>query len=219
MNEIRSHTVSAAPGVDRVRNQSDANAERRLGARLGAVLFRNRSWMPLPMVAIALAVPGHMAIWRWIVGAILIAIGEGVRVCGVAAAGAVTRRRSRDVQRLVTYGIFARVRNPLYVGNFVIWIGFVVISGITWLLPAAVLFFAIQYTLIVEYEEAVLLTIFGQEYRDYRQRTRRWIPRLGAASEKGPHDWAEAWRAERSTLWQYVALTAIFLMKERVWHV
>ena len=56
-----------------------------------------------------------------------------------------TRRRSRDVQRLVTYGVFGWVRNPLYVGNFLIWMGFVVISGVLWFLPVAIVVFAIEY--------------------------------------------------------------------------
>src|SRR5882672_3637837 len=96
-------------------------AEQSGPARAGAVLFRYRSWLPVPFVLIALGVPAHIGPINWLVGAILIAIGEGVRLAGVAAAGTVTRRRSRDVQRLVTYGIFRWVRNPLYVGNYLIW--------------------------------------------------------------------------------------------------
>ena len=94
-------------------------------------------------------------------------------------------RRSRNVQRLVTYGIFGWVRNPLYVGNFFIWMGFVVISGVLWFLPVAIVIFAIEYTLIVAYEEGVLESIFGQEYLDYKRTTPRWIP----ASAHGAREW------------------------------
>ena len=59
-----------------------------------------------------------------------IAVGEWIRLAGVAAAGTATRRRSRDVQRLVNYGIFGWTRNPLYIGNFLIWTGFVIASGV-----------------------------------------------------------------------------------------
>ena len=114
----------------------------------------------------------------------LIVFGEWIRLAGVAAAGTVTRRRSRDVQRLVTYGIFRWVRNPLYVGNFLIWMGFVVISGVLWFLPIAIVIFAIEYTLIVAYEEGVLESIFGQEYLDYKQTTPRWIPRPPRAAAR-----------------------------------
>jgi len=86
---------------------------------------------------------------RWWIGGLIVVLGESIRLAGVAAAGTVTRRRSRDVQRLVTYGIFSWVRNPLYVGNFLIWMGFVVISGVLWFLPLAIIIFAIEYSLIV----------------------------------------------------------------------
>src|SRR3954465_12285284 len=139
-------------------------AEQTSAARMGGVLFRNRSWLPVPFLLVALLVPAHPDVRHWIVAAGLLAIGEWVRLAGVAAAGTVTRRRSRDVQRLVNYGIFGWMRNPLYVGNFLIWMGFVVISGVLWFLPVAMVIFAIEYTLIVAYEEGVLESIFGAEY-------------------------------------------------------
>jgi protein-S-isoprenylcysteine O-methyltransferase Ste14 len=192
-------------------------AEQTSSARWGAVLFRNRSWLPVPFLLVALLVPAHTTAANWIIGAVLIVIGEWIRLAGVAAAGTVTRRRSRDVQRLVTYGIFRWVRNPLYVGNFFIWMGFVVISGVLWFLPVAIVLFAAEYTLIVAYEEGVLESIFGQEYLDYKRTTPRWIPRPPSQRERGEHDWAEAWRSEISTFLQYGALVVLFVIKERVW--
>jgi hypothetical protein len=120
------------------------------------------------------------------------------------------------VQRLVTYGIFGWMRNPLYVGNFLIWIGFTVISGVLWFLPIAVLLFAAEYTLIVRYEEGVLESIFGDEYLAYKSRTPRWLPRPPAARESGEHDWSEAWRSEISTFLQYAVITAAFVAKARL---
>lgn len=192
-------------------------AEQTASARWGAVLFRNRSWLPVPFLLVALLVPAHATAANWMVGAVLIVIGEWIRLAGVAAAGTVTRRRSRDVQRLVTYGIFRWVRNPLYVGNFFIWMGFVVISGVLWFLPVAIVLFAAEYTLIVAYEEGVLESIFGAEYLAYKRETPRWIPRSPAQRERGEHDWAEAWRSEISTFLQYGALVVLFVIKERVW--
>jgi protein-S-isoprenylcysteine O-methyltransferase Ste14 len=151
-----------------------------------------------------------------LVGAVLIVVGEWIRLAGVAAAGTVTRRRSRDVQRLVTYGIFRWVRNPLYVGNFLIWMGFVVISGVLWFLPIAIVLFAVEYTLIVAYEEGVLESIFGREYLAYKETAPRWIPRPPSHPETGPHDWGEAWRSEISTFAQYGALALVFGLKQRV---
>jgi protein-S-isoprenylcysteine O-methyltransferase Ste14 len=148
---------------------------------------------------------------------VLVLLGELVRVAGVAAAGTVTRRRSREVQRLVTYGAFAWCRNPLYVGNFLAWMGFTVISGVLWFLPVAAVLFAVEYSLIVRYEEGVLESIFGAEYLAYKGRTPRWIGRPPAERTSGEHNWGEALWSERSTLLQYAALTALFWFKGRGW--
>ena len=188
--------------------------EQSLSAQIGAVLFRHRGWLPLLFLGIPLVMPGSTSPFRWEVGLALIAIGEAIRLAGVAAAGTVTRRRSRNVQRLVTYGIFAWVRNPLYIGNFLVWMGFVTISGVLWFLPIAIVIFAIEYSLIVRYEEGVLESIFGAEYIAYKQSTPRWIPRPPKSSASGPHDWGEAWRSEVSTFLQYVALVLLFVVKQ-----
>jgi len=152
---------------------------------------------------------------NWVLGVLLIVLGEVIRLAGVAAAGTVTRRRSRTVQRLVTYGIFAWMRNPLYVGNFLIWMGFAVISDVLWFIPVAIALFALEYTLIVRYEEGVLESIFGAEYLAYRNRTSRWFPRPPAGDEEGEHAWGEAWRSEISTFLQYAVITALFVAKQK----
>jgi protein-S-isoprenylcysteine O-methyltransferase Ste14 len=185
-------------------------------ARVGAVLFRNRGWLPMLFLGVPLLVPGHITTVHWIIGGVLIVLGEWVRLAGVAAAGTVTRRRSRSVNRLVTYGIFSWVRNPLYIGNFAVWVGFVVISGVLWFLPVAFVIFAVEYSLIVRYEEGVLESIFGGEYLAYKQTTPRWLPIPPRSSEAGPYDWREAWRSEISTFLQYTVLVVAFVIKARV---
>lgn len=207
------------PGVATPPTPQISAAEQSGAARVGAVLFRNRSWLPVPFLAVPLLVPGRQTVTGWAVATALVLIGEAIRIAGVAAAGAVTRRRSRDVQRLVTYGIFGWLRNPLYVGNLLVWVGFVVASGVLWFIPVAVVLFVIEYTLIVRYEEGVLESIFGAEYVAYRQRTPRWWPRPPAAPATptgGGHDWREAVRSELATFAQYVALAAAFWVKARL---
>src|SRR5438105_14512167 len=192
-------------------------AERTRSARFGALLFRNRSWLPVLFIGVPLLVPGHMTATGWIVGAAAIIAGEWIRLAGVAAHGTVTRRRSRTVQRLVTYGIFAWVRNPLYIGNFLIWMGFVTISGVLWFLPAAILLFAVEYELIVRYEEGVLESTFGREYLDYKHDTPRWIARPPKGDwPPAEYHWGEAFRSEISTFLQYAVLLLAFWIKSRV---
>jgi protein-S-isoprenylcysteine O-methyltransferase Ste14 len=193
-----------------------SSAEQTRAARIGAVLFRYRGFLPVPFLAIPLLAPGEQSPLGWLIATLFIAVGEAIRLAGVAAAGTVTRRRSRDVQRLVTYGAFAWMRNPLYVGNLLIWIGFVVGSGVLWFLPIAIVLFGIEYTFIVRYEEGVLESIFGAPYVAYQARTPRWIPRPPSEPATGPHDWGEAARSEISTFAQYAALGLAFWIKARL---
>ncbi len=192
-----------------------SESEKTTAARVGQVLFKNRGWLPVPFLVVALFVPGVQSMRTWVIGLLLVLVGEAVRTAGVAAAGTVTRRRSRDVQRLVTYGAFAWCRNPLYVGNFLAWIGFTVVSGVLWFTPVAIVIFAIEYTLIVRYEEGVLESIFGTEYLAYKARTPRWFGRPPKNSTQGQHDWAEAVWSERSTFLQYIVLIGAFIAKTK----
>lgn len=184
-------------------------------ARIGAVLFRNRGWLPVPFLLVPLLAPGGITRLGVIVFAALFVLGEGWRLWGVATAGTVTRRRSRNVQKLVTHGPFALSRNPLYNGNYFLWMGFVALSGVWWFLPVATLLFAVEYYFIVRYEEGVLETIFGEEYLAFKRRTPRWIPTVASAKIGGEFFWAEAWRSEMSTFLQYIALLAVFIAKDR----
>ncbi len=189
-------------------------AELRPAARVGAFLFKYRTWFPILFLAVPLIAPGETTVASWVIGAILIGIGEFFRLAGVAAAGTATRRRSRNVQRLVTYGIFSWSRNPLYNGNFLVWMGFVVISGVVWFLPFAVLLFALEYSFIVRYEEGVLESTFGRDYLVYKNCTPRWLPVNPDKRVSGKHDWPQAWRSEISTFLQYVALVLAFVIKD-----
>jgi protein-S-isoprenylcysteine O-methyltransferase Ste14 len=75
---------------------------------------------------------------------------------------------------LVTAGLFAHSRNPLYLGNVMILMGLFVIFNhpIAYLLGG--IFFGLGYVAIIHTEEAYLLNKFGAEYRDYCEKVNRW---------------------------------------------
>jgi protein-S-isoprenylcysteine O-methyltransferase Ste14 len=191
-------------------------AEEALPARLGGWLFRYRGFLPVPFIVVPFIWHGAMAPLSWGLGALTVTSGETLRLWGVAAAGAETRRRSREVARLMTGGPFAWLRNPLYFGNFFIWTGFSVIAGIQWFLPIAAAVFALEYTPIVRYEEAVLEASFGEEYLRYKARTSRWLPVAPESEPAGSLCWKAAWRSERSTLLQFVVLAAVLAVSQVV---
>lgn len=87
------------------------------------------------------------------------------------------RNRQVYASKLVQGGVFAHCRNPLYVGNMLMAIGFALIinSLVFYFIVLPVL--AYGYVAIVAAEEAFLLNKFGDEYVKYCQRVNRWLPR------------------------------------------
>ncbi len=78
-------------------------------------------------------------------------------------------------QTLVTDGAFEYSRNPGYVALTVLCIGIAVIANNPWMAVGSLLALAYVGAVIVRAEEAALEARFGEEYRAYKQRVRRWL--------------------------------------------
>jgi len=83
-------------------------------------------------------------------------------------------------KNLVVVGFYRYVRNPMYVGFFVGWIGLWIVFGRA--NPAAILvacLVVLGTALFVQlYEEPTLRRKFGPSYGDYCRNVPRWIPRV-----------------------------------------
>jgi protein-S-isoprenylcysteine O-methyltransferase Ste14 len=161
--------------------------------RLGGWLFRHRTSLPLP-VAIAIltlrigeAPPTSLLVGT---GAALTVAGELLRLWGVHHIGAISRTRSERLGPLVASGPFALLRNPLYVGNIALWVGFALTARLVWLAPVILVLLGLEYHAIVRWEETLLESRLGQAYRDYAARVPRWMPRRnrGAREERREQD-------------------------------
>ncbi len=168
-----------------------------MGVLLGKILFKHRGWLGVPFFALALLLARPSALF-W-VGALLTLAGEAVRALAAAQAGPTTRSRDLEAPRLVTEGLYAWCRNPIYWGNFLIGLGMTLSSGILWLAALFVPLFWIEYYLIVLAEEEFLRERFGKEYEEYCRRARRFlpVPRKTKFELKGP---GAIIRQERGTL-------------------
>lgn len=80
-----------------------------------------------------------------------------------------------SVKCLVESGPFRFSRNPIYLGDSIIYLGIMLIWGFLWpLLLYPVVWAAIHYG-VIKNEEAHLTARFGESYAQYCQRVRRWI--------------------------------------------
>ncbi len=182
----------------------DSTFGKRAVHRLGDLFFRYRSFTPIPL-ALLLVIQSRVAYPAALWGVILMVGGEWIRLTSVRAAGKATRTRQVGARRLVTWGLYAYTRNPLYIGNFLLWIGAVLFAGgpyLPWLFGAVCIMFLLQYTLIISLEEATLSELFGADYTRYRQAVPRVLPRLSRADDfpiETLHSWRYAVESERST--------------------
>lgn len=78
-------------------------------------------------------------------------------------------------RKLITDGVYAWVRNPLYTGITFIVAGFIFFENNLFLLTLIIFFWGIM-TLLVKIEEKPLEKIFGEEYRSYKLKVNRCIP-------------------------------------------
>jgi protein-S-isoprenylcysteine O-methyltransferase Ste14 len=114
--------------------------------------------------------------WTW-GGGLLIAVGAAIAASafgGFRRAGtpALPFRRSTA---LVTDGLYRYTRNPMYLGMVLSLLGIALLLGsLGAMLPVPFYALVVQKRFI-EGEERFLEELFGEEYRAYRQRTRRWL--------------------------------------------
>jgi len=182
--------------------------------RAGGWLFRQRTWLPLPVVAALLLIPPpHDAPASLpIIGALIVFIGEGIRIWAVLHIGAISRTRSDRLGPLIATGPFAYVRNPLYLGNILLWAGFSIAARLLWLAPILVVLLVLEYHAIVRWEEQLLATRIGEPYARYTRDVPRWLPsfnRAAPSDSMSAFSWKQTLFSERGTL---IAIFAGFLL-------
>ena len=193
--------------------RSDVQIQDRQGdgvARAGRWLFRHRTWLPLPIVIALLIIPGSAPSPAFMaVGVAIVLAGEAVRLWAVQHIGVISRTRSDRLGPLVRTGPFGLVRNPLYIGNLLLWIGFAISAGMWWFVPVIVLVLGAEYHAIVRWEEGLLDERLGDSYRRYKEDVGRWLPKgrqssvashKPGASPSPPFSWGETVFSERGTL-------------------
>ena len=81
-------------------------------------------------------------------------------------------------KELVVAGFYRYVRNPMYVGIFLILLGHFLWFKSVWLLVYLVIAFVTVHLFVTLYEEPTLKQKFGAAYEDYLKRVPRWIPKF-----------------------------------------
>ena len=158
----------------------------------GNFIFRWRSYLPLAIVPVAalifadgFSVAGKFsdaARGRWDIFCMLLSCaGFALRIATVGyvpslTSGRNTREHHADV--LNTTGMYSVVRHPLYVANFLVFLGFCLVLKNAAFVVFAVVAYVLYYERIILAEEQFLESAFGEKFREWASRTPTAIPSL-----------------------------------------
>jgi protein-S-isoprenylcysteine O-methyltransferase Ste14 len=161
--------------------------------RHGNWLFRWRSYLPIILVPVALVVFQNAGWMTRLFGdgiedafdyvCLLVAVaGLAVRIATVGFVPEGTSGRNTKAQKarvLNTTGLYSLVRHPLYLGNFLVFLAFVLLfKSLVFTLFACIAYF-VYYERIMLAEEHFLESRYGERYREWAAAVPAVIPRLG----------------------------------------
>lgn len=104
----------------------------------------------------------------WVIGFIFVLSGLAFRI---HSAGYLHGRHivtKIEAEFFCASGPYSYIRNPLYLGNFVVDLGIVITFNIWWLFPVYFAEFIFLYSIIIPYEEKFLKKQFGKTYEEYK---------------------------------------------------
>ncbi|HEY4485637.1 MAG TPA: isoprenylcysteine carboxylmethyltransferase family protein, partial [Nitrospiria bacterium] len=116
----------------------------------------------LILIAIACPTPASL-----VAGFPVVLMGESIRTW---SSGYIRKNKA-----LATDGPYAHTRNPLYLGSFLIGLGFVAMSRSLWGLAIYLAAYTVIYRAVIRYEENDLARVFGGEFADYVRTVPRFI--------------------------------------------
>jgi len=135
---------------------------------------------PVAILLLLLADPTPILLW---LGGSLVLLGGVGRMW---ASGYIDKNAD-----LATAGPYAHTRNPLYVANLILLIGFCVMSGNPWVGLLAMLAFTIIYRPVIRDEAAHMDKLFGDDYKHWSNKVPLFFPRLSSAPHAiGSFSWA-----------------------------
>lgn len=153
-----------------------------LMVRIGNGTFRIRNYL-FPIAFLLIFLPGPRIIgdgmYAVLLGLIVAVCGQLVRIATIGLTYIIRGGRDKRVyaEDLVTEGIYAHSRNPMYLGNMLIIAG-VALTANTWTcLISAVAIFGFLYYAITRAEEDYLRRRFGGGYDRYCADVPRFVPR------------------------------------------
>jgi protein-S-isoprenylcysteine O-methyltransferase Ste14 len=185
---------------------------------ISSIAFKYRSYTPIPFLILMLIFQESTPL-TLLIGFAVALIGELIRFWGVSWAGSETRTTGGvGGTFLIISGPFAYVRNPLYVGNILLYLGLGIMSFalFPYLQIVAIIFFFIQYYFIVSEEEKYLREKFKDDYKDYCKNVPAFLPRLfpykNSRIVQPPRNPKAGFRSEKRSLQAFIGISLLLII-------
>ncbi len=194
--------------------------------KLGNYIFHNRNGI-FPLFYLVLFIPSPEIftdpVLAMIIGFSITIIGQLIRVLTIGLAYIIRGGKDRRVyaEELVTTGIFAHCRNPLYVGNILILAGLGVASNSIIFNCIATPLFLFFWQAIVWAEEDYLRNKFGDAYIVYCSKANRWVPALagiGKTMQSMEFKWKRVIIREYNATYIWMTGAVLIVMKHFYFH-
>lgn len=192
-------------------------------SRIGYFFFRYRNGLfPVIYLIIALFIRPTLFLGQETLDLVMTGIGVVCALAGglvrILTIGLVYIRRGGRNRRvsaddLVTDGIYAHVRNPMYLGNLLIAAGLSLMYGSPWIYAGLFPLFLLIYISIVAEEERFLTTKFGDEFTAYCRSVPRFWPNFHRVYETVGNyrfNWKRVIKKEYGTT--CALLTAVYIL-------
>lgn len=113
---------------------------------------------------------------------------------------------------LNTSGLYSMVRHPLYVGNFLMWLGIAILTQNLWFIIAFIFVYWVYYERIIFAEEQFLRKKFGKPYLDWASKTPAFVPNTGNFVKPSlTFSWRKVLRKEKNGI--FAIFFVIFLFE------
>jgi len=187
-------------------------------SNISSIAFKYRSYTPIPFLLLMFIFQESTPL-TLIIGFVVALVGELIRFWGVSWAGSETRSTGGvGGTFLIISGPFAYVRNPLYVGNILMYLGLGIMSYalFPYLQIIAIIFFLFQYYYIVREEEKYLREKFEEEYKDYCEHVSTFFPRLfpykNSEVVQPPYNIKAGLRSETRSLQAFIGISILLVI-------
>ncbi|MFN3995811.1 MAG: methyltransferase family protein [bacterium] len=185
--------------------------------------FRYRALFPIPF-ALVILILANPTVNSLIYGSLFIIAGAALRATCLGYLGVKSRDEVPNIANLITAGPYRFTRNPVYIANILIALGFTIfalggyniIINIIASIVVVLIYFSFYNFFVIPAEEEFLTQKFGEEYIEYKNSVPRWLINFKKIPTKGRFRILPVLRTEYWTWLIIISIYSILLIKGKI---